>query len=65
MYQYRISNDAVNSQSAEGSGCGCNNSCDSNSARALKRILSQVDELNSQDLNILEDVVGRLLCSRS
>ncbi len=38
--------------------------CDSESARALKKILSLVDELNNQDLLLLDDVIERLLCSR-
>lgn len=38
--------------------------CDSESARALKKILSLLDELNNEDLRILEDVIERLLCSR-
>lgn len=38
--------------------------CDSESARALKRILSQLDELNDRDLRILDDIVERVICSR-
>lgn len=38
--------------------------CDSESARALKKIISLVDELNNQDLLLLDDVIERLLCSR-
>ena len=38
--------------------------CDSESARALKKILSLIDELNNEDLRILQDVIERLLCSR-
>ena len=65
MYQYRISNDDAGLLSAEGNSRGCNDSCDSRSARALQRILSQTDELNNRDLRILQDVTERLLCSRS
>jgi|GEM_PF-1933909 len=39
--------------------------CDSESARALKKILSLIDELNNHDLMILDEIVERLLCSRS
>lgn len=39
--------------------------CDAESARALKRILSLIDELNDRDLRILDDVIDRLLCIRS
>ncbi|MGX8710349.1 hypothetical protein [Clostridium sp. KNHs216] len=42
----------------------CSNSCDSESARALKRILSLLDDLNNSDLRILDDVIERLVCSR-
>jgi len=38
--------------------------CDEESARALKCILSLLDELNNEDLRILEDIIERLLCSR-
>lgn len=38
--------------------------CDSESARALKKILSLLDDLNDQDLRILEEIIERLLCSR-
>ena len=38
--------------------------CDSKSERALKRILSLLDDLNNKDLRILEDIIERLLCSR-
>lgn len=38
--------------------------CDSESARALKRILSLIDELNNQDLQTLDEIIERLLCSR-
>lgn len=39
--------------------------CDSDSARALKRILSLLDDLNCCDLKTLEEIIDRLLCSRS
>lgn len=39
--------------------------CDSESARALKKILSLVDELNNQDLRTLDEIIHRLLCERS
>lgn len=38
--------------------------CDSDSARALRKILSVIDDLNKEDLHILEDLIERLLCSR-
>lgn len=46
------------------SACNHDHDCDSESAQALKRILSLVDDLNSQDLRILEDVIERLICDR-
>lgn len=42
----------------------CHDDCDSESARALKRILGLIDDLNNRDLHILHDVIERLLCSR-
>lgn len=45
-------------------GCEKHDDCDSESARALKKILSLVDELNNQDLRILDDIIHRLLCIR-
>jgi hypothetical protein len=39
-------------------------SCDPQSAKALKRILSLLDDLNNKDLRILEEIIERLLCSR-
>lgn len=39
--------------------------CDAESARALKRILSMIDDLNDCDLRLLDDVIDRLLCIRS
>jgi hypothetical protein len=38
--------------------------CDSESARALKRILALIDDLNNEDLHILQQLIERLLCSR-
>jgi hypothetical protein len=39
--------------------------CDAESARALKKILSLLDELNDRDLRILDEIVHRALCIRS
>ncbi len=39
--------------------------CDPESARALKKILSLLDELNERDLRILDEIVHRALCIRS
>jgi len=39
--------------------------CCRESARALKKILELLDELNNKDLCILDKVIDRLLCSRS
>jgi hypothetical protein len=44
--------------------CDKKEDCDSESARALKKIISLLDDLNKQDLRILEDLIERLLCSR-
>lgn len=38
--------------------------CDSESAKALKKILSLIDDLNNEDLHILKELIDRLLCSR-
>lgn len=62
MYQYRTSNNDSGVQSASDGRCGCNSGCGKKSAQALRSILSQIDDLNSQDLGILGDVVDRLLC---
>ncbi|WP_444642268.1 hypothetical protein ACRQU7_17545 [Caproiciproducens sp. R1] len=56
-----VNSDAVESASDR---CNCRNSCDSESARALKCILSLLDDLNNSDLRILADVIERLVCSR-
>lgn len=46
-------------------GCECEKDfCDSESAKALKKILSLLDDLNNQDLKILKELIERLLCSR-
>lgn len=39
--------------------------CDPESAKALKRILELLDDLNEKDLRLLEEIIERLLCSRS
>ena len=38
--------------------------CDRESARALKKIVSLLDELNDSDLRLLDDIVERALCER-
>ncbi|MBW7572526.1 hypothetical protein [Caproiciproducens faecalis] len=63
----RYSNNNVEAVSAENDrdrDRDCDHSCDSESARALKRILSLLDDLNNNDLRILDDVIDRLECSR-
>lgn len=65
MYQYETSNNNSGVQGSSDERCGCNCCCGSRSAKALKNILSQIDELNNRDLKILDDVIERLLCSRS
>jgi len=40
------------------------NDCDSDSAKALKRILELLDDLNKRDLRLLDEIIDRLLCSR-
>ncbi|TGJ78023.1 hypothetical protein [Caproiciproducens galactitolivorans] len=49
---------AASSNNCESKGCGVE------SARALKRILGLLDNLNNDDLRLLEDIIERLLCSR-
>ncbi len=44
--------------------CEKHDDCDRESAKALKCILSQIDDLNNRDLRILDDVIDRLLCIR-
>ncbi len=38
--------------------------CDCSSAKALKKILSLLDELNTSDLRLLDEVIDRILCER-
>lgn len=38
--------------------------CDSESAKALKRILELLDDLNREDLRLLDEIIDRLLCTR-
>ncbi len=50
--------------------CNCNNSNsgssgNSSSACALKEILDDLDNLNTQDLCILKNIIERILCCRS
>lgn len=40
------------------------NDCNCESARALKEILSLLDDLNNEDLRLLEEVLDRLVCER-
>lgn len=42
----------------------CDHDCDSESARALKKILSLLDDLNNSDLRLLDQIIDRLLCQR-
>lgn len=44
--------------------CEKKDDCDSESARALKKIIGLLDCLNNRDLRILDDIIDRLLCSR-
>ncbi|MCY1714506.1 hypothetical protein [Caproiciproducens galactitolivorans] len=41
-----------------------NRGCDKDSAKALKRILELLDDLNDKDLRLLDDIIDRLLCSQ-
>lgn len=38
--------------------------CDCRSARALKEILSLLDDLNNEDLRLLEEILDRIICER-
>lgn len=40
----------------------CDHGCDSDSARALREIVSSLDELNNQDLRLFDKIVERALC---
>lgn len=58
------------SSNGESANVSCNNNnnngsnCDRESSRALKSILSQLDDLNNSDLRLLNNVIERLLCER-
>ena len=41
------------------------NNCDSGSARALRQIVDLLDDLNRNDLNLLDNLIDRLLCMKS
>lgn len=43
---------------------GRDKGCDCESARALKKIISLLDELNNQDLCLLDEIIDRILCER-
>jgi hypothetical protein len=57
MSLYRNSDDCTNVESTS-------NDCDCESAKALKKILSLLDDLNNSDLRLLDDVIDRILCTR-
>lgn len=38
--------------------------CDRESSKALKEILSLLDDLNNSDLRLLEEILDRLICER-
>lgn len=42
----------------------CDHDCDSDSAKALKKILSLLDDLNNQDLRLLDEIIERIFCER-
>lgn len=44
--------------------CEHDKGCDRESARALKKILSLIDELNNKDLRLLDEIIDRILCER-
>lgn len=59
----------VSNVSANGNGNGNGNSnrgrdCDRESSKALKEILSLLDDLNDSDLRLLEEIIDRLVCER-
>jgi len=45
-------------------GCDRDRGCDVGSAKALKKIISLLDELNNQDLRLLDEILDRILCER-
>lgn len=63
LNRYTNDNEIVSSANNSASS-DCDHSCDSSCAKALKRILSLLDDLNNQDLRLLDDIIDRLLCSR-
>jgi len=61
----RYTNDVQEVASADSlNSNGCDHGCDSESAKALKRILSLLDDLNNEDLRLLDEIIDRLLCIR-
>ena len=55
-----VSNDSENSSRSSNNW----SSCDRESSKALRNILSQLDDLNNSDLRLLDDIIERLLCER-
>lgn len=43
----------------------CSSNSNSSSACALKNIIDSLDDLNTQDLCTLKEIINRLLCCRS
>lgn len=67
MGLYRYTDDVqevANTNSSNSNDCGCDHGCDSESAKALKRIISLLDDLNNDDLRLLDEIIDRLLCIR-
>ena len=60
----RYTNDVQEVASTNSSDCGCDHGCDSDSAKALKQIISLLDDLNNDDLRLLDEIIDRLLCIR-
>lgn len=63
----RVSNDNnrnSDSDDREGLSRRGNSDCDRESSKALKNILSELDDLNNSDLRLLRDIIDRLLCNR-
>ncbi|WP_085833131.1 hypothetical protein [Clostridium merdae] len=57
-------NERVSGSSDRDNRGGNNSDCDRESSKALKSILSELDDLNNSDLRLLRDVIDRLLCTR-
>lgn len=62
FWSERVSGNSERVESSRSNGNGSD--CDRESSKALRNILSQLDDLNNSDLRLLDDIIDRLLCER-